>query len=101
MKSNMTRMGAHGRVVIPAAVRESLHLRQGERLMVVVEEGAIRLLTPAQAIREAQAIVRKYFRPGVSASEELIRERREEVRRENRKWAPALRRFRARRGNPA
>ena len=77
----MTRMGAHGRVVIPAAVRESLHLRQGERLMVVVEEGAVRLLTVSQAVREAQAIVRKYVQPGRNLVDELLRERRAEARR--------------------
>ncbi len=82
MGGNTTRMGAHGRVVIPAAVRERLHLRQGEELIVVVEEDGILLLTAEQAVRRAQAILRPYIKTGRSLSKELIRERRAEARRE-------------------
>ena len=82
MDSYATRMGANGRVVIPAEVREALRLRSGDELIVVVEEDGIRLLTVAQAVARAQAIVRRYVKPGRSLSKELIRERRREARRE-------------------
>ena len=82
MKSNVTRMGAHGRVVIPAEVRESLKLKRGQPLIVVVEDGGILLLTAEEGVRRAQAIVRRYVKPGRSMSKELIRERRAEARRE-------------------
>ena len=80
--SNAARVGAQGRVVLPSEVREAANLRQGDRLIVVVEKDAILLLTPAQAVKRVQAMARKYRRPGILESRELIRERREEVRRE-------------------
>jgi len=75
-------MGAQGRIVLPAHVREEARLKQGDRLIVIVEEGGILLLTPMQAVRRVQAMARKYVRPGVRASRELIRERRLEAERE-------------------
>lgn len=75
-------MGAQGRIVLPAHVREEARLKQGDRLIVIVEEGGILLLTPMQAVRRVQAMARKYVRPGVRASQELIRERRLEAERE-------------------
>jgi AbrB family looped-hinge helix DNA binding protein len=80
--SKGTRMGAQGRIVLPAHVREEARLKQGDRLIVIVEEGGILLLTPMQAVRRVQAMARKYVRPGVRASQELIRERRLEAERE-------------------
>jgi AbrB family looped-hinge helix DNA binding protein len=82
MKSNVTRMGANGRVVIPSEVREALRLKRGQPLIVVVDDGKILLLTVPEAIRRAQDMVRKYVKPGRSMVKELIRERREEARRE-------------------
>lgn len=80
--SKGTRLGAQGRIVLPAHVREAAHLKQGDRLIVVVEDGGILLLTPIQAVRRVQAMARRFIRPGTLASEELIRERREEAMRE-------------------
>jgi AbrB family looped-hinge helix DNA binding protein len=81
-RSKGTHLGAQGRIVLPAHVREQAHLKQGDRLIVIVEEGGILLLTPLQAVKRVQAMARKYVRPGVLASEELIRERRLEADRE-------------------
>jgi AbrB family looped-hinge helix DNA binding protein len=81
-RSKGTRLGAQGRIVLPAHVREEAHLKQGDRLIVIVEDGGILLLTPLQAVKRVQAMARKYVRPGMRASEELIRERREEAMRE-------------------
>lgn len=80
--SKGTRLGAQGRIVLPARVREEAHLKQGDRIIVIVEEGGILLLTPAQAVRRVQAMARKFIRPGTRASEELIRERRLEAQSE-------------------
>jgi AbrB family looped-hinge helix DNA binding protein len=81
-RSKGTRLGAQGRLVLPAHVREEAHLKQGDRLIVIVEDGGILLLTPIQAVRRVQAMARKFVRPGRRASEELIRERRLEAERE-------------------
>jgi antitoxin PrlF len=68
-----------GRVVIPAEYRRALGLRPGEEVVLQLEEGEIRMLSLAQAIRRAQALVRQYVPEGRSLSEELIAERRAEA----------------------
>ena len=78
-RSKGTRLGAQGRLVLPAHVREEAHLKQGDRLIVIVEDGGILLLTPMQAVKRVQAMARKWKRPGINESEELICERRREA----------------------
>jgi hypothetical protein len=48
--------------------------------MLILEEGAVRILTPQEAIRRAQAIVRSYIPGDESLSDDLIAERRREAR---------------------
>jgi AbrB family looped-hinge helix DNA binding protein len=84
---NATRPGSvrlceGGRIVIPAEVREQLGLKVGDRLVLRVEDGEIRLFTRAEGIRKAQRIFSKYRQEGVSLSDELIAERRAEAARE-------------------
>jgi bifunctional DNA-binding transcriptional regulator/antitoxin component of YhaV-PrlF toxin-antitoxin module len=71
-----------GKVTISAEYREALGLTQGSELMIVLENGELRLLTPTQAIRKAQGIVRHYIPEGRSLADELIAERRTEAKRE-------------------
>jgi AbrB family looped-hinge helix DNA binding protein len=92
MRYYTTRMGARGRVVIPAEARKAMHLEKGRPLIVVVEGGEIRLRTIQESIRRAQALARKYVKPGRSLSKELIRERRAEARRESSSAPSAARR---------
>jgi AbrB family looped-hinge helix DNA binding protein len=76
------RLGPDGRVVIPAAFREAIGLKEGDVLFARLEDGEVRLLTPTAAIRRAQALVRQYVPEGVSLVDELIAERRKEAARE-------------------
>jgi AbrB family looped-hinge helix DNA binding protein len=76
------RLGPEGRVVIPAAFRESLGLKEGDVLFARLEDGEIVLLTPEAAMLRAQAIVRQFVPEGVSLVDELIEERRREAERE-------------------
>jgi AbrB family looped-hinge helix DNA binding protein len=71
-----------GRVVIPVEYRRALGLRPGEEVILRLEDGEIRLLSLAQAISRAQALVRKHVPEGRSLSDELIAERRAEAARE-------------------
>jgi hypothetical protein len=48
----------------------------------VAKESDLRVLTPQEAIRRAQVLVRKYVPEGRLLSDELIADRREEARRE-------------------
>ena len=76
------KLGPDGRVVIPAAFREALGLKEGEVLIASIEDGELHLFTIPAAIRRAQAIVRKYVPEGVSLVDELIAYRRREAEEE-------------------
>ena len=68
------------RIVIPAAIRKSLGLHVGDAVTLVLQDsGEVRLLTQAEAIRQAQTLVRQNVPAGRSLVEELLTERREEV----------------------
>lgn len=73
-----TKLGAGGRIVIPAGYRKALGVKPGDEVLLLLEEDGIRIVTARQAIRRAQALVRRYIPEGRTLSKELIRERREE-----------------------
>ena len=54
----------------------------GDELVLVLEDEGVRLLTPRQAVKRAQVLVRKYVPAGASLADELIEERRKETGRE-------------------
>ena len=77
------RINQQGRIVIPAECRVAAGLKAGDELIVeAVGEGELRLSTPRQAIKEAQAIVARYLKKGDRPVEELIEHRRAEAARE-------------------
>jgi AbrB family looped-hinge helix DNA binding protein len=80
MARNLARLGEGGRLVIPAEYRKALGLHTGDEVMLLLEEGAVRIQTPQEAIRRAQAIVRSYIPGDESLSDELIADRRREAR---------------------
>jgi bifunctional DNA-binding transcriptional regulator/antitoxin component of YhaV-PrlF toxin-antitoxin module len=75
LHANLT-MAPNGRLVIPAAMRESLGFTNGGQLLARLEDGVLTLETVDAAVRRAQAIVRQYIPEGVSLVDELIAERR-------------------------
>ncbi len=76
-------LGARGRLVLPASIRERLNLKEGDRLVLTVEaDGSLRLLSLREQVRKLQGLF-KNIAPGVSLADELIQERREEARRES------------------
>jgi AbrB family looped-hinge helix DNA binding protein len=84
MATYHTRLGKHGRIVIPAQARHALKLQEGDNLLVEVNGNRIVLET------EAALLERLYDAAGSRAegqlpSEDLIRERREEAKRERSK----------------
>lgn len=75
-------LGARGRLVLPASLRERLELKEGDRLVLTVEaDGSLRLVSLREQVRKLQGIF-KDIAPGVSLADELIQERREEARRD-------------------
>ena len=82
MQQRATKVDRHGRVVIPAEYRRALGLREGDAVVIQLDDGALRILTRAEAIKRAQEIVAKYVSPERSLVDELIAERRAEAARE-------------------
>ena len=71
-------IGEGGRIVIPARYRKALGLKPGDEVLLVLEEGEVRVLTPQRAVQRAQTLVRRYIPEGRPLVEELLQERREE-----------------------
>ncbi len=82
MEQTATKVDRHGRIVIPAEYRRALGLREGDPVTVQLDDGELRVLTRAQAIRRAQEILAPYLAGKPSPVDELIAERRAEAARE-------------------
>jgi AbrB family looped-hinge helix DNA binding protein len=76
------RLGEKGRIVIPAAMREKLEMKENEVIDLRVEDGELRIVTLRETIRRVQERARKYVKPGTLVSEELSAERREAAKHE-------------------
>ena len=88
-------MADRGRLVLPAAVRERLQIKEGDRLTLRVDpDGTIRLQTGAAFARSLRGMF-KHLAPGRSLSDELIAERRREAAKEERETQEFLARRRA------
>lgn len=75
MNRVVTKLGEGGRLVIPAEYRKELGVESGDELVLVLEDKSIRVVTPQEGIRRAQAIIRSYIPEGLSLSDELIADR--------------------------
>lgn len=68
--------------MIPAAYRRAMGVRPGDEVLLSLEQGQMRVLPPQEALRRAQAAVRRYVKAGRRLSEELLVERRAEAKRD-------------------
>ena len=68
-----------GRIVIPAAYRKQLGLHPGDRLIVRLDQGELRLMTIQEGVRRAQAIIGRAIPAERSLADELIAQRRAEA----------------------
>jgi AbrB family looped-hinge helix DNA binding protein len=76
------RIGAKGRIVIPAPIREAMGIVDGDVLDLRVVDGELRIATLRERLRRAQERVRHLVPPGTLVSEELSAERREAAKHE-------------------
>lgn len=67
-----------GRVVIPAEIRQSMGLKEGDIVLWELRDGVATLTTRLAQLRQAQALVRQYVPEGVSLVDDLIADRRAE-----------------------
>jgi AbrB family looped-hinge helix DNA binding protein len=71
-----------GRILIPAKVRKQLKLQEGSRLIAEIKKEKLVLESQLQALRRAQEYFSQFRPAGRLWSEELIKERKAEARRE-------------------
>lgn len=67
---------AQGRLTLPPQLRAAMRLGPDGRVTARVEDGELRVVGPRVALRRAQAIARKYKKPGVSVVDDFLAERR-------------------------
>lgn len=84
MSTIRTKLGEAGRVIIPATFRQNLRLKQGDDLILHMQDDIIYITTPNQALRTLQTKVKNYFNTvangkHISLVDELISMRRLEV----------------------
>lgn len=82
MDESKVKVNESGRLVIPAAFRKALGINAGDVLVLRVEDDELRIMTMKRRMEQAQRLVRKYVKPGVSLVDELIAERRREAQKE-------------------
>ena len=71
-----------GRLVVPVELRRELGLQTGSDVILDIVNGALRVRTMEQVVKDAQATMRRYVPEGVSLVDELIADRRAEAARE-------------------
>lgn len=71
-----------GRVVIPAELRQKYAIEVGDTVVWKDDGDGLRLFSRRDGIKRAQQVLAKYKRPGESAVDALLRERRLEAARE-------------------
>ena len=70
------KVASDGRVLIPLEMREAMILGEDGRVTARVEAGELRLVSPAVAVRQIQARMRKFKKPGESIVDQFLAERR-------------------------
>jgi AbrB family looped-hinge helix DNA binding protein len=82
MATFRAKIGASGRLVIPAPQRRELDLNAGDEVLIRVEGNELRISSVKHQIESVQALVRKYNRKCERLSKSLIRDRRAEAAKE-------------------
>ena len=73
------KLGEKGQIVIPAEFREVLGLKPGDAVMMILEEGAVRVTTRAAIVKELRGAFATT--DGRSLLAELLEEHRAEAQR--------------------
>ena len=76
--------GRRAGIVVPAPIRRELGFEEGAEVVVRTDHGRLVVESRADALRRLRAVVREAVPPSLSLVDELLAERRDEVRRERR-----------------
>ncbi len=82
MEQFTVKVDGSGRILLPAKVRKQMNLRKDSQLVAKLEKQQLVLKTRADVIREVQEFFSKRRPAGVLWSDEIIKDRRREARRE-------------------
>jgi bifunctional DNA-binding transcriptional regulator/antitoxin component of YhaV-PrlF toxin-antitoxin module len=82
MEQFTVKVHGSGRILLPAKVRKQMNLRKDSELIARLEKQQLVLNTRAEALRRAQEFFSKLRPAGVLWSDEIIKDRRREARRE-------------------
>jgi bifunctional DNA-binding transcriptional regulator/antitoxin component of YhaV-PrlF toxin-antitoxin module len=83
MKAIRTKLGKGGRVIIPTAFRQYLHLETGDDIILHMEDNLLYLTTAEQALQKLQKKVKNYIKTtdqNISLVDELITMRRNDAK---------------------
>jgi AbrB family looped-hinge helix DNA binding protein len=83
METTTVKVEKSGRILIPAAVRRKLDLKEGTEVILRADETGIQIRTREQVLARIRKRLRRYIPEGRLLSEELIEERRAEALRED------------------
>jgi len=76
------RIDSAGRLLVPAPFRKALEVKAGDEVNLMLKDGVLEVRSLNNAIREAQALVRRHVSKRKSLVKELIKDRRQEAGRE-------------------
>jgi AbrB family looped-hinge helix DNA binding protein len=73
------RIDSAGRLLVPAPLRKALEVKAGDKVNLLLRNGVLEVRSLNNAIREAQALVRRHAKKRRSLVKELIKDRRQEA----------------------
>jgi AbrB family looped-hinge helix DNA binding protein len=79
MNQQSAKISAGGRIVLPAQMRASLGIHEGDELLISVVNGEIHITPKALALQNALAIARTHLAGSPDLSDALIADRRAEA----------------------
>ncbi len=82
MEHYRVQIAPNGRMVLPAGLRQQLRVEGGGLLIIREDEGRLVLESVDDAVRRAQALVRRYAPEARGVTDELLAERRTDATRE-------------------
>jgi AbrB family looped-hinge helix DNA binding protein len=77
------KIGPNGRIVLPAKIRRKMGVAPGDSVVLEYRKnGTLQIVSRREAVRQAQALVRKFVGKNRRLSQELSDERRKEAARD-------------------